>query len=94
MITNKFTLFGLISAVSGLLLLGYQGLCYFMDMNNQWSEIYLGQLGNYYLYEFSDHIPFEIMQNGCEFLINDLPFYQLLVALGLILILIGAFIKK
>ena len=91
---NKITILGFFSLASGILLVGYQGLAYLMDVKNQWHDIYLGELGNYYLYEFSDHLPFEFLQQGCEFLINGLPFYQLLMAAGCILIIIGGFIKN
>ncbi len=91
---NKITVLGFFSMLSGVLLLGYQGLAYLMDVDNQWHDFYLGEFWNYYLYEFSDHLPFAVLQTGCEFIINGLPFYQLLMGIGLFLILIGAFIKN
>jgi len=91
---NNMTMFGFTSLISGVLLLGYQALAYLMDVNNQWREIFLGDLGDSYLYNFADHLPFEVLQQGGDFLINGLPFYQLLMAVGLFFILVGAFVKN
>ena len=65
-----------------------------MNTNNVWHDITLWDLSNSYIRNIPDYVHIESVHNALQFIIRDFALYQLLAAAGLILFIIGGFLKK
>ncbi len=91
---NTFSLLGILSWVGSLIVLIVQGISTAMEKDIMWTEIILGDFAGDFFEIFTSRIPFEIVQNGFDYMLYDLPFYQLLLATGAVLFAIGLFVKN
>jgi len=91
---NKWTLFGILSWLVSFCVYGYQGLKGLMDKDNVWGNITIWDITGDFIVDFSDHIPFGSLQRGYEYVVMDLPLYQFMLAMGLVLLIVGSFSRK
>ncbi|SMC69262.1 hypothetical protein SAMN02746065_107114 [Desulfocicer vacuolatum DSM 3385] len=90
---NKFTFLGIVSWIGGLGILLFQGIAQAMDKDNQWTTLFLGGLTGDFLGGLPEKIPVEILQTGLNFIMYEMPFYQVLLGVGGIFVLLGMFIN-
>ena len=86
---NKFTFLGLLSWIGGLGIVIFQAIAKSMDKNSQWTEFFLEGIIGDALDGFVEMLPLESLQTWSDYLIYDMPLYQLLLVLGGIFIGIG-----
>ena len=86
---NKFTLLGLLSWIGGLGIFIFQGIALAMEKDSQWTTLFLGNLTGNSLDGFVDKIPMEALQDGVKFMMYDMPFYQLLLVVGVVFVGLG-----
>ena len=86
---NKFTLLGILSWVGGLGILIFQGISQLMEKDSQWANLFLGNLTGDSLDGFAEKIPMEALQTGFNLIMHEMPFYQVLLVLGVIFVGLG-----
>jgi len=91
---NKYTLLGIISWITAGCIAGFQGIKVLMNNNYAWHDITLWDSGDRYIRNIPGYIHFETVHNAFQFLIHDFALYQLLAIAGLILFIIGGFLRR
>lgn len=86
---NKFTFLGIVSWIGGLGLLIFQAISTAMDKEQHWTSLFLGDLTGTSLDGLVEKIPVDMIRTGMDYITYDLPFYQLLLALGAVFFTIG-----
>ena len=86
---NKFTLLGILSWVGGLGIFIFQGIAQAMEKDSQWTTLFLGNLTGDSLDVFAEKIPMEALQTGFNLIMHEMPFYQVLLVLGVIFVGLG-----
>ncbi len=89
---NSFTINGLIMCIGGAFSLLFQALSKLMQ-KPEWETIFLSNLSYDMWVSLSDKIPAGLMQNWFDYLVFELPLWILLFVLGILSIIIGAFVK-
>ncbi len=91
---NKFTLLGVISWITAICIVGFQGIKALMNSNYTLHDVTLWDSGNPYIRHLPDYVHLQSIHNALVFLINDFPLYRLLLVLGLIFFIISAFSNR
>lgn len=86
---NTFTLIGIVSWLGSLIVLIVQGISTAMEKDITWTEIILGDFAGDFFEVATGWIPFQFVQNGFDFILYDLPFYQLLLGVGVVFFILG-----
>lgn len=86
---NKLTLLGLLSCIAGLGIFIFQGIAQAMEKGSQWTTLFLGNLTGDFLDGFAEKIPMEVLQTGFNLIMHEMPFYQVLLVLGVVFIGLG-----
>ncbi len=91
---NQFTLLGIVSWIGGLGIVIFQAISQAMNTDNQWTALFLEGIVGDSLDGVAEKIPLEILQTGFNYIMYELPFYQLLLFLGVIFVVLGMFFKR
>ena len=78
----------------GVVVLGFQSIAAMMHTDNLWKDLTLSTATAHRIDGFIEMLPFEYLQNSLLYLAQDLPLYQLLVALGAIFFILGSFSRR
>ena len=89
----SFTKFGLFSWAGAGLILLFQSLSGLMGTDWSWSAITVGSLTNKVLDQYIEKISFESISNFINFVVNTMELSLLLVVIGFICMILGAFKK-
>ncbi len=89
----SFTKLGFVSWAGAAIVILFQSITGLMRMHASWSTITLGSITNNILDPYIQKIPFESGIDFLEFVVNSMELSILLVVVGLICFIIGAFKK-
>jgi hypothetical protein len=90
---SKLTIAGLLTTLSGLVILGFQSISSLMGTEEVWKSLSLrdvldgGQLG------WIDQVALLGVDRGLDYLVS-MPLFALLVASGVLLLVVGGFVAK
>ena len=90
----KISGIGGLCCLGGVLLAGYQALVGLMNEKTGWYDITLWDLGGAPLDAVLNRLPQGFIDSWPGDIIYDFPFYQLLIAVGILFLIIGAFAEK
>ncbi|MFH1156561.1 MAG: hypothetical protein V1793_22380 [Pseudomonadota bacterium] len=85
---------GFAAVLGGLGTLGFQSLSALMNQNNVWQQITLGKCAGDWVDKVVGYIPVGTIRDHVLYMANDLPLYQLLLGLGIILVVLGALLRR
>ena len=88
-----FTRFGFLSWAGAALLLLFQGVQGLMQFNFYWTTITVGSITNKLLDPYIEKIPYASIADFLDFVVNTMELSLLLVVIGFICMLLGAFKK-
>ena len=91
---NKFTFLGIFSWICGLGIVMFQAISLAMDKDSQWTGLFLGGIVGDKLDGLAEKIPMEMLQTGFHYMMYELPFYQLLLLLGVVFFVLGMCFRK
>lgn len=91
---DKYTITGILLWIGSLMVLLFQGIASAMEKEEEMTNIILCDLGYDFFEAFSEKIPFAFLQNGFDYMVFEMSFYQVLMIFGTILIAIGMLIKE
>ena len=80
---------GILSWIGGLGIFIFQGIAQAMEKDSQWTTLLLGNLTGNSLDGFAEKIPMEALQTGFNLIMYEMPFYQVLLVLGVIFVGLG-----
>lgn len=89
---SKYTIAGLLSWLSGLLLLGFQGISTLMDEEAAWDNLNLLDVVEPQYLEWTTRIPMEMAQNVMNYIVA-MPLFALLFCVGTVAFIINAFLE-
>ena len=89
----SWTRFGFVSWAGAALVILFQGVSGLMKFNASWTRITLGSFTNNVMDPYIGKIPYESVSNPINYIVNTMELFLLLIFIGLICIIIGAFKK-
>ncbi|MCK5541132.1 MAG: hypothetical protein KAI40_00450 [Desulfobacterales bacterium] len=88
-----FTRFGFLSWAGAALVILFQSISGLMQFNFSWSVITVGSVTNQVLDPYLEKIPYASIADFFDFVVNSMELSLLLVVVGFICVIIGAFKK-
>jgi hypothetical protein len=90
----SLTGYGFAALAGGAGVLGFQAISALMHRDNLWNPLTLAGCAGDWVAELVEGLPEGLVQDRLMFLVSDLPLYQLLLGLGVVLIVLGAVFRR